>query len=196
MAPSFEADQRIVDEIRAGNTRAFAVFVDRYKDRAFSLALGLIGGRQEAEEIVQDAFVRAYKGLAGFRGDAAFGTWFYRILHNLCLTKISRRGKREKMFIGLDEPGQENSTCDQEEEGALEQLESEELNAQVAREVAGLPEKFKTPILLFYIQEMTYDEIAATLDIPIGTVKTNLFRGRNMLRMRLEQRMGKEVNVA
>jgi RNA polymerase sigma-70 factor (ECF subfamily) len=196
MAPSIEADQRIVDEIRAGNTRAFAVFVDRYKDRAFSLALGLIGERQEAEELVQDAFVRAYKGLAGFRGDAAFGTWFYRILHNLCLTKISRRGKREKMFVGLDETGQENFTGDQDEEGTLEQLENEELNAQVTREVAGLPEKFKTPILLFYIQEMTYDEIAATLDIPVGTVKTNLFRGRNMLRMRLEQRMGKEAKVA
>ena len=196
MAPSIEADQRIVDQIRAGNTRAFAVFVDRYKDRAFSLALGLIGERQEAEELVQDAFVRAYKGLAGFRGDAAFGTWFYRILHNLCLTKISRRGKREKMFVGLDETGQENFTGDQDEEGTLEQLENEELNAQVTREVAGLPEKFKTPILLFYIQEMTYDEIAATLDIPVGTVKTNLFRGRNMLRMRLEQRMGKEAKVA
>jgi RNA polymerase sigma-70 factor (ECF subfamily) len=196
MAHSFEADQRIVDEIRAGNTRAFAVFVDRYKDRAFSLALGLIGERQEAEEIVQDAFVRAYKGLEGFRGDAAFGTWFYRILHNLCLTRISRRGKKEKMFVGLEEMGEERFSGDQEEEGALELLESEELNAQVAREVASLPEKYKTPILLFYIEEMTYDEIASTLDVPVGTVKTNLFRGRNMLRVRLEERMGKEVRVA
>jgi RNA polymerase sigma-70 factor (ECF subfamily) len=196
MAPTSETDRRIIEEVRSGNVRAFAVLVDRYKDRAFSLALGLLGDRQEAEELVQDAFVRAFKGLSGFRGDAAFGTWYYRILHNLCLTRITRRGRKEKVFVELDEAESQQRADDQDDPGGLDRLEQSEMHGMVFRELDSLPEKFKSPLLLFYVEGMTYDEIASTLEIPVGTVKTNLFRGRNLLRMRLKQILAKEADVA
>jgi len=86
-------DHRIISSVVSGDSRAFSVLVDRYKDRAFSLAVRLVGRREEAEEIVQDAFVKAFKGLSGFRGDARFGTWLHRIVYNLCMTRVSRRRK-------------------------------------------------------------------------------------------------------
>ena len=191
-----ETEKDIIEQVRAGNTRRYAFLVDRHKDQAFTLAVRLTGERSEAEELVQDAFLRAFKSLDQFRGDAKFGTWFYRILYNLCMTKVTRRrGKHE--HVDLDDVNVLQSFRAEDEEPSIhERLEDEELKEMLSGEIESLPEKFRSVITLFYIQEMSYEEIVSVMNAPIGTVKTNLFRARNLLKERVLRRMKGEVRVA
>jgi RNA polymerase sigma-70 factor (ECF subfamily) len=159
-----------------------------------TLAVRLVGGREDAEEILQDAFLRAFRGLDQFRGDAKFSTWFYRIVYNLCMTRVSRRrGMTERLEDWDSQLLDALHTGDTT--SALERLEEDELQGILVSEIEKLPEKFKTPITLFYVQEMSYEDIAVTLNQPIGTVKTNLFRGRGLLRQGVLKRTGEQVKV-
>ena len=189
-----DIDTAAIEAVRKGETRRFAEIVDRHKDRAMTLALRLLADRREAEETVQDGFLRAYHSLDQFRGDAKFGTWFYRILYNICMTRVSRR--RPGLTLALDQDVLlEQVPADADEPTALEKLESDEASAVITEEMALLPEKWKLPLTLFYVQEMRYEEIASVLRIPIGTVKTNLFRGRSALKVRILARLGEEVRA-
>jgi len=189
-----DSDRQIVEKVRSGNSRTYALLVDRHKERAMTLALRLLGSKEEAEELVQDAFLRAYKNLDTFRGDAKFSTWLYRILYNLCMTKVTRRkGKMEH----LEEEDRMTKTMlvDDEEISIQERIEHEEITKLVATEIESLPEKLKTVILLFYVQDMSYDEMSAVMNIPVGSVKTYLHRGRNMLRQRVLSQLKGEVSL-
>jgi len=189
-------DQRIVDEIRRGDIRSFAVLVELHKNRALTLGMRLVGDREEAEELVQDAFLRAYQNLGQFRGDAKFSTWFYRVLYNLCMTKVARRRGTMSSFNDEKENELDRVHTGTDELSVHEKLEEEETRQIVALEIGLLPEKFRIPVTLFYVQELTYEEIATVMNAPLGTVKTNLFRGRNLLRKRVLARMKEEVNAA
>lgn len=191
-----DTDRDIIEQVRAGNSRRYALLVDRHKDRAFMLAVRLTGDKGEAEELVQDAFLRAFKSLDQFRGDAKFGTWFYRILYNLCMTKVTRRrGKQEQLDVD-DAEVLDTLLVDTDEPSIHERLEDEELKEMISDEIESLPEKFKSVITLFYVQEMSYEEIVSVLNMPIGTVKTNLFRARNLLKEKVLSRLKGEVKVA
>jgi RNA polymerase sigma factor (sigma-70 family) len=191
-----DADQDIIEQVRAGNTRRYALLVDRHKDKAFTLAVRLVGERMEAEELVQDAFLRAFRSLDRFRGDAAFGTWFYRILYNLCMTRVTRRrGKPERLDVD-DERSLDNIFAVEAGPSVLDQLEEDETRRILAEEIGRLPEKFKAVITLFYLQDMSYEEIADVLETPLGTVKTNLFRARSLLRNMVLVRTKGEIKVA
>lgn len=185
-------DLQIIDDIRRGDTRKYALLVDRYKDRGLMLAMRIVGGREESEELLQDAFVRAFRALGDFRGDATFGTWFYRILYNLCMTRVSRRRDRME-FLDLSEDDEQAIFVDDNAPGVLENLEAQQLTELLAAEVERLPGKFRIPLTLFYVQEMQYDEISALTGLPLGTVKTNLFRAKGLLRKRVLTILGKEV---
>jgi RNA polymerase sigma-70 factor (ECF subfamily) len=196
MASSPITDRTVIDEILAGNPRAYTSLVDRYKDRALTMATRLVGDRAEAEELVQDAFVRAYRSLERFRGESSFGTWFYRILYNLCMTAISRKRERPRQFTGDEEDALDAAMADPGEQNALERMEEEEMQSMITEEVNLLPEKMKSAVLLFYVEGMSYDQMAEVLQFPLGTVKTNLFRGRTLLRARVLRRVEKEVHAA
>lgn len=159
-----------------------------------TLAMRIVRNHEEAEEVLQDAFLRAFTALEQFRGDAKFSTWFYRILYNLCMTRVSRRHDHHEALEGLDESRVETSLS-AGAESALDHLEEKELREIVASVIMQLPEKFRTPITMFYVQEMNYEEIAATLSQPLGTVKTNLFRGRALLREKVIQRIGEQAKI-
>ncbi len=189
-------DAEILDEVRAGNTRAYALLVDRHKDRALTLALRFIGDHREAEELVQDAFLRAYRNLGQFRGEARFGTWFYRILYNLCMTRLRRRMSAPQMLDVNDESVLDVLPAEDESDGIEERFESSDLLRFLSLEVDALPPQYKSAVTLYYVQEMSYEEIAGVMDIPLGTVKTCLFRGRNLLKKRIAMRLKKEVKVA
>ena len=191
-----ETDQDIIEQVRAGNTRRYALLVDRHKDRALTLACRLVGLREEAEELVQDAFVRAFRSLDQFRGDAKFGTWFYRILYNLCMTRVTRRrGKAD--HVNLDDEGVlDTLQVDEDEPSIDERIEEHELHELISDEINNLPEKFRSVVTLFYVQEMSYEEIVTVLNAPIGTVKTNLFRARSLLRKNVLGRVKGEMKVA
>lgn len=188
------SDHQLIQSVKTGDERAYARLVDRHKVRAMSLAFRLVGSREEAEELVQDAFVRAFRNLEQFRGDASFGTWFYRILYNVCMTKVTRRRKAMDSIEDADLPLADH-LADTETPGVLENMEQEELNRLIATEVDRLPSKLKSVVLLFYIQEMSYPEISAVTGLPIGTVKTYLHRGRNLLRKAVGSTFSDEVGT-
>jgi RNA polymerase sigma-70 factor (ECF subfamily) len=159
-----------------------------------TIAVRMIGKREDAEEIVQDAFLRAYRSLGTFRGDARFGTWFYRILYNLCLTKITRKKDRPERPDDL--AGEELSEVPSEGDVSVQdRMESDEMKEMVGEEIDSLPDKIKSVVVLFYLQDSSYEETATVLDIPIGTVKTYLHRGRNLLRARIVNRLKQQEKV-
>ena len=146
----------------------------------FNLAFRTLNNRQEAEDIAQETFVRAWKALPKFRADARLSTWLYRITTNLCYNRLPRL-KSELNAFDLDETmaltGQTQSV-----EG---QVISEELYERVWTAVANLPESYRLLITLRHVQGMAYQEIAAVTDLPLGTVKGSLFRARKLLQAML-----------
>lgn len=188
---AIQSDNDIIEQIRKGDARKYSLIVDRHKNQAYALAFRLVGEKREAEELVQDGFVRAFRSLDQFRGDAKFSTWLYRIVYNLCMTRVTRRRPRPDT-IHIDEEMLDNVLVD-EEAGADVQMENDEYNRMVAEEIQQLPEKFKSAVTLFYLQEMCYEEMTTVLNLPLGTVKTNLFRGRNLLRERVLLRLKGEL---
>ena len=188
-----DPDQEIIDSIRRGRVRDFGALVDRHKERAMTLALRLVGEREDAEEVVQDAFLRAFRSLDHFRGESRFSTWFYRILYNVCMARVTRRPKKGETVSCSDESV---DMIESDEPSVLHTLENEEEQAVLQEEIARLPETFKTALTLFYVQELSYDDLASILQMPLGTVKTNLSRGRLLLRKRVMNRLNEEVDAA
>ena len=187
-------DLEIIELVHAGDSSVFRELVLRYQDRGFSLAMRLLRNREDAEEALQDAFIRAYNGLGGFRQDAKFGTWFYRIVYNVCLTRIDRT----RTF-----PTQE-TVADVDEDIALEvagdgptpidELEQRELAVFVRTEVGKMPDHYRVVLSLFYLQELSCEEIGEVVGLPVGTVKTHLFRARSVLHNQLSRSFtGKEL---
>jgi RNA polymerase sigma-70 factor (ECF subfamily) len=173
-------DQALVAAATSGDERAFRALVDRYRDRIFGLALRMAGNREAAEEIAQDAFVRAWQALPGFRGESRFSTWLYRIAFRRALDErvvtARRRGRETAM-----------------EPAALEHADSRVARApdwrarlRLERAIGELPEAQRACITLFYAGDQSIEEIARVLDAPTGTVKTHLHRARGALRERLE----------
>lgn len=189
------ADHDIIARILKGETHHFSVLVDRYRDRAFALTCRLLGNREEAEETLQDAFVKAYRSLGDFRGESRFGTWFYRIVYNACMTRLSRR---QDNAPSLDDPeaiGGENAVASNDPD-VLESIAEAERFEILDAEMQKLPEKFRAVLALFYVQGQKYEEIAKVLDLPLSTVKTHLFRARALLRNRVLDRYNDEMRAA
>lgn len=190
-----EAEHAILERVRAGDTRAFGLLIARHTDGAYTLAVRILRSREEAEETVQDAFLRAYQSLGSFRGESRFGTWLYRIVFNLSMTRVSRRRPpahsldvltEEECPVALDADGLD----------VLEKMERDEQVRQLDQLMKMLPEAHRIAVELFYLQEQSYEEIADIMDIPLGTVKTYLFRGRARLRSLLAREVDKNVRAA
>jgi RNA polymerase sigma-70 factor (ECF subfamily) len=179
-----QSDHEIIETIRKGSPHNYALLVHRYKERGMTLALRMLRNREEAEEVLQDAFVRAYNGLEKFKGMAKFGTWFYRILYNACLTRLERNKHAAVAFLDDAEPD-EAMHPDGGEPELIDALDRKDLIRQVKEIVESLPEMYGALLTMFYLQELTYEEIAGVTQMPLGTVKVRLFRGRAMLQSRL-----------
>ena len=174
------SDDEIIARLRKGERRHFASLVDRYRDRGFSLALRILRNREDAEEALQDAFVRAWSALGRFEGASSFGTWFYRILYNVCMTSLAKK-KQAPLFGGTDEAGLPEPAAEPDFPGDYSGVEMRDLVSRVGDALAGLPARYATVLSMFYVQDLSYPEIAEVTGQPIGTVKTHLFRGRLLL---------------
>jgi RNA polymerase sigma-70 factor (ECF subfamily) len=143
----------------------------------------LLKHRNDAEEALQDAFLRAYNACGDFRGDAKFSTWFYRILTNVCLTRLGRAKQDEEQF-SFQEHEDDRFALPIASEDSLpdEILEQSEFMTLITREVEQMPEHYRMILTLYYINELSYEEMSDVLHIPLGTIKTHLFRGRALLR--------------
>lgn len=174
------SDNDIIVRLRKGDHRHFAALVDRYRDRGYSLALRILRSPRDAEEALQDAFVRAWRGLGEFQGSSTFATWFYRILYNVCMTALAKR-RKERIFADggeedLPDPGAEPAMP-----GDWSGLELRDLTERVAGALRELPPKYASIITLFHLQELSHAEIAEVTGLPVGTIKTHLFRARVLL---------------
>ena len=186
------SDHEIISRVLSGNTRSFADLVERHKDKAMTLAMRMLRNREEAEEAVQDAFVRAFNALGQFEKRSTFSTWLYRILFNVCSTILSKRG----------EPVQSISSDKNKEEWEDEIpdfseipdsiVEGEEFRRQVIEALNELPPLYSVIATMFYLDDLSYEEIVTITGSPLGTVKARLFRARAMLRDGIVRRIGTE----
>jgi RNA polymerase sigma factor (sigma-70 family) len=188
------SDNQIIDEIRSGKKHSFTALVDRYKDRAFTLAVRMLRNREEAEEAAQDAFIRAYNALNRFEGKSRFSTWFYRILYNVCLTRAAKR-KAAPIQHEYDDSIEQNEAEFFVEPSEAIDFETQDIIGFVKKTMDTLPTKYQTILSLFYFQELSHEEIGEVTQLPIGTIKTHLFRARSLLQQRLQKELQMEKAV-
>lgn len=173
---------QFLDRLRAGDARAFEELVIAYQHRVFGIALRMLGDAAEAEEVAQEAFLRAHRALAEFRGDAKLSTWLYAIVSRLCLTRL---GSGERRMV---RQGEEALLRLRHEAGEPDvALEQSELEAALHRAIAELSEERRIVVILRDLEGLSYEEIAGILDLELGTVRSRLHRARMDLKDKLER---------
>ncbi|MEO7021496.1 MAG: sigma-70 family RNA polymerase sigma factor [Ktedonobacteraceae bacterium] len=176
-------DVQLVTASKNGDQDAFSLLVQHYQRRVFNLVLRMLQDYEEASEITQEAFLAAWQGLPSFRGEARFSTWLYRIAYNCALKQLDLRKRERSLQQALQAEHMLASTGDEQKTAHLEALDSQEL---VQEHLSQLPAKYRIVLVLRHLQDMTYEEMAEVLTMPIGTIKTHLFRARNLLKERLQ----------
>lgn len=177
------SDQELVQRVQDGDRRAFDLLVLRYQQRIVKLIMRYVHDSAEAQDVAQEAFIKAYRALPGFRGDSAFYTWLYRIAINTAKNYLVTLRRRPISFDpdpASPEHFQINSQLRDEEspEGIALQ---EELGRTVAQAIAALPEELRNAIMLREIDGLSYEDIALAMDCPVGTVRSRIFRARDAI---------------
>ena len=187
-AETTASDQELLKRFRAGDESAFDELVLRHQQRAFNIAYQLLRDHEDATEVAQDAFVRAYRSLDSFHGECEFTTWLHRIVVNLAHNKYrwwKRRGKHAN--VSLDSPletadDQMSRQMTAETDAPDTQAVKAEFIELLSRKMNELPDKFREVIVLRNVENLSYEEIAAALHCSVGTVKSRIARGREALR--------------
>jgi len=179
------SDEELVEACLAGEESAFDVLVGRWEKRIRGAIYRLVGSDDEARDLCQEAFLKAYKNLGTFKQEARFSSWLYQIALNLCRDRMRRR--RGRTMVSLDELEEGGTTVPEPGPSALDRVHERDLSRLVAGAIASLPEEQREVIILKEYQDLTFLEIAQALDVPISTVKTRLYRGLDQLRVRLER---------
>ena len=171
------SDIEIIESVKSGNQSDYALLVDRYKDKAFSLVKSIVKNDMEAEEILQDCFLKAYNSLKKFRAESKFSTWFYRIVYNTSLTRVSN--KKRNIEVGMSSI---DDFINLTAEDNIIKNDQNELSKTLTVIVGKLPGNYSTVISLFYLEEMSCEEICKVMDISLNNVKVMLHRARTALR--------------
>jgi len=182
-------DQKIIDKIVGGDTNAFSVLVDRYKNMVYTLALRMIKNREEAEEISQDTFIKVYKSLHKFKGNSKLSTWIYKVAYNSCLDKL-RKDQKDYNLVPIDEYTEyQVKTID----NALDALEAQEQKQLIQDCLQLLPSTDSFLLTLFYFEDLSLDEISIIVNLKPNNVKVKLFRIRKNLATILQERLEPEI---
>lgn len=180
-------DLQLVAASKGGDQDAFAQLVQRYQRRVFNLVYRMLQQYEEANETTQETFLAAWQGLPAFRGDARFATWLYRIAYNCSLKQLEQRKRDKALQVALEAEQDDAKLVDTE-------MDVRDRQALVREHLSHLPAKYRIVLILRHLQDMTYEEMAEILTMPIGTIKTHLFRARNLLKERL-QALDRESNM-
>ena len=188
-----EIDLQLVERVREGDKQAYGLLVEKYRRKLLRLLSRMVRDPDEIEDIAQETFIKAYRALPQFRGDAAFYTWLYRIAVNTAKNYLSAKGRSmrtvsEQAIDDEDEPderlvAQDNSTPESE-------LLSKQVAYAVNEAVEALPEELRQAITLREIEGMSYEEIAEAMACPIGTVRSRIFRAREAISAKLRPILG------
>lgn len=175
-----QSEAALIDQAKAGSMAAFESLVNLHGQMVYNLALRTLNNAQEAEDIAQETFIRAWKALPDFRAEARFSTWLYRITTNLCYNRLPHL-KGELVSVAAADA----EALPDEQRTVERNLITEEFYDLVWTAVDNLPESYRLLITLRHVQGMSYQEIAEIVDMPLGSVKTGIFRARKLLRDRL-----------
>lgn len=184
-----DIDREIIQRILDGDVRSFSILVDKHKAKAMTLAMRILKNREDAEEALQDSFVRVYRALASFEWKSSFSTWLYRIVYNTCATAAGKRNGKHNLSLDIVDEDGPRMEIESDELQPDMRMESEEFSKIVCEEVNKLPIVYGSTFTLFTIQDMSYEEIVKVTGLPLGTVKARLFRARAMLREAIVKRM-------
>ncbi len=179
------SDAEAIQLCQQGNRQAYGFLVERYKERAYYSALGILGSHDAALDISQDAFVRAFRAIKRFEPGKKFFTWYYQILRNLCLNFIRDKKRHARSFSEIDEHEIKKLSDDSQDASVL--AEQNELKQALWAAMEQLKPNEREVIVLKDFQDLSYKEIAEILDIPIGTVMSRLFNARQALKAKIER---------
>jgi RNA polymerase sigma-70 factor (ECF subfamily) len=185
-----ESDLVLVKRVQLGDKTAFDLLVRKYQHKVVKLVLRYVRNPAEAEDIAQEAFIKAYRALPQFRGDSAFYTWMYRIAINTAKNSLASRDRSPIAYdLDLNDPEESHSvqTKLQDPDTPEGMALTEEIRQIVNSAIEGLPEELKTAIVLRELDGLSYEEIAAAMECPVGTVRSRIFRAREAIDKRLRE---------
>jgi RNA polymerase sigma-70 factor, ECF subfamily len=176
-----------IKQVKKGDQAAFEDVVMFYQDKIYQHCLRMVGNQHEAEDIAQEAFIRAYINIHSYDERRKFSTWLYRIATNLTIDRLRKR--KPDYYLDAEVKGTDGldmySQLAADEKLPEDELEGLELQTYIQKQIAELPSKYRSIIMLRYLEDFSLQEISEILDIPIGTVKTRIHRGREALRKKL-----------
>ncbi|HEX6182831.1 MAG TPA: sigma-70 family RNA polymerase sigma factor [Pyrinomonadaceae bacterium] len=181
-------DEQLVERAQAGDREAFGEVVRRWERKIYALAYGILGSVEDARDASQETFIAAYRNLQGFRGEAKVSSWLHRIAVNQCITR--QRRARVRAETGLEdeiESSGEGLLSTHAGESPARASESKQRAEAVRRAVASLPQELREVVLMKEFEELTFQEIADALQVPLSTVKSRLYTALRQLRLRLER---------
>jgi len=188
-----QTDAVLVQRTLEGHLEAYDVLVHRYQRQVHSLVYRMLGNAEDAGDLVQETFIRAFNALASFRQDASFLTWLYKIASNLCIDHMRSRKSKGALSLEFElEEGREPAA--DRKSSPEDTVIRDAVGGIVHHAVMHLPAKYRVVVVMRHLQGMSIEEIATQLDLPAGTVKTHLFRAREMLRDRLKPVLGMEAD--
>ncbi len=183
-----ESDKELLERVKANDTSAFSLLVDRYKIRLFNLIYRMLQNREEAEDILQETFLRVFKERERFDPTYSFSTWIYTIALNLCRNELKH--KKKFKFFGLD-------LIKDDRKYAVEKINyTSNLSATLEKAIASLPEKYKTAFLLREVNQLSYEEMSESMGVPLGTVKSRVNRARLMLQGQLTPKIKEQYELS
>ena len=188
-----EVDQQLVERAQRGDKRAFELLVLKYQRKLGRLLSRFVRDPAEVEDVTQEAFIKAYRALPGFRGDSAFYTWLYRIGINTAKNYLVALGRRAPTSTGFDNEeaeGFEDADQLRDSNTPESELEGKEIAATVNRAMDALPKDLRTAITLREIDGLSYEEIANVMNCPVGTVRSRIFRARDAIAAELRPLLG------
>jgi RNA polymerase sigma-70 factor (ECF subfamily) len=182
-----QADAELVQLAQAGDERAFQALVVKYQRRIARHVARYVKRASDVEEVVQDAFIRAYRGLAAFRGESSFYSWLYRIATNAALSSLKKTSPEMQLDERSDEGFEPGATDEQTPERVLL---AKQIGDAVDRAMARLQPELAEALVLYEVEGKSYNEIAQMMGTPVGTVRTRIFRAREFIARRLEPVLG------
>jgi RNA polymerase sigma-70 factor (ECF subfamily) len=175
------SDKELMERFLRGEVEGFNLLVKNYKVRLFSLLYRLVGNREEAEDILQETFLRVYRQKESYDFNYSFSTWIYTIALNLCRNLYKR--KKKVRFLGMD------SLVNHPDPNSENHVNRNRLSSILERAISSLPFKYRTVFLLRDVDQLSYEEVASTLSLPLGTVKSRVNRARRILQKKLKPMM-------
>ena len=179
-----ETDEQLVRKSQEDDERAFGELVSRYESKVYSLALKMLRNPEDAEDVLQDTFLRAYRGIKSFKGNSTFSTWIYRITANSALMRLR---KRQLPTVSIDDADEREAPINIADwaPGPVEQMLNQETQAAMTEAIDALPPEFRQVFVLRDIEELSNAEVAEILDLSVAAVKSRMHRARLNVRNRL-----------